>query len=554
MDSKTHPFYNQSIVFLSQNTESDRKDADMNPQITFIIADDEQNICTGLTNIILQCDPRFSLIGCAGNGTEALSMITMHQPDFAVMDIRMPGMDGLEVIQKSVDSSPDTCFLILSGYDDFTYAQKAIRYGAKGYFLKPLDVPAFCNEIMRLSQTLVSEITKRDLQQQQEREEQLMTERIHFLNSFLHGEITNTSHAHQSFADLFPFLKNIPSCIVIYQLDYDDSFGEQELLSGIKERTDLLLTAYPHFIWVQDSHHILIILNLTNPFELLSETIRKAVGRISASEGLKLYAGIGSTVSSLQNTPVSYASAVSALSYNLYDTGLQVYDSSVICTKTPDFAVTDIHPEQLSSYILKNDMNGIHSFCEHFFKSLFYVSFPPPDFVRGMCVYLIVNIQKEFSSAYPGSEQKLDFALALESIKQETSIRGLQEVMYNTFSCFSNVLRETDSIHQNDMILAIKQYIQDNLRKNITAKDIAAHVNLSESYITIYFKAKTGVNFRDYLLHQKMDYAKTLLRNPSSKVTEVAYLLGYQDYRSFSRAFKNCFNMSPAEFAEGLHE
>ena len=52
VDMKTHPIYNQSIVFPCQNTESDRKDADMNPQITFIIADDEQNICTGLTNII----------------------------------------------------------------------------------------------------------------------------------------------------------------------------------------------------------------------------------------------------------------------------------------------------------------------------------------------------------------------------------------------------------------------------------------------------------------------------------------------------------------------
>lgn len=526
----------------------------MKPQITFIIADDEQNIRTGLTNIISQCDTRFEITGIACNGAEALDLIAEQKPDFAILDIRMPKMDGLEVIQKANSISPETRFLILSGYDDFSYAQKAIRYGAKGYFLKPLDVPSFCSEITRLSHDLLSEQANRDMLQKKEAEEHLMNDRVNFLNSFLRGEITNTSRVHQFFSDTLPIMENASSCIVIYQLDYDDSYIEQEFLISSRDHIDMLMEAHAHFVWIQDSHHILTILNFGKSPENLSEMIRRTVMKLSVPEGLKIYAGIGNSVSSLYNTPVSYSSAISALSYNLYDTGLQVFDSTVICTKTPDFAVTDIHSDLLRNYILKNDIDSINSFCDEFFKSLFYVQFPPPDFVRGMCVYLIVNIQKEFSSHYPGSEQKLDFAVALESIKQETSIHGLQDALCNTFSCFSNVLRESDSIHQNDIVLAIKEYIHDNLSKNITAKDIATHVNLSESYITIYFKAKTGINFRDYLLHQKMDYAKTLLQNPSSKSTEVAYLLGYQDYRSFSRAFKNCFNMSPAEFTEGQRE
>lgn len=77
---------------------------------------------------------------------------------------------------------------------------------------------------------------------------------------------------------------------------------------------------------------------------------------------------------------------------------------------------------------------------------------------------------------------------------------------------------------------------------------MAAQVNLSEAYFTIYFKEKTGVNFRDYLLGARIDQAKRLLRSGAANISEVAYRTGYQDYRSFSRAFKHETGMTPSEY------
>ena len=110
--------------------------------VTLMIADDESFILRGLKEIVSDSDLPLKLIGTAGNGMDAFALLLSSSPDIAIMDIRMPGMDGLEVIRRARDAGLTTHFLILSGYNDFSYAQEAIRYNVHGYFLKPLNIQA----------------------------------------------------------------------------------------------------------------------------------------------------------------------------------------------------------------------------------------------------------------------------------------------------------------------------------------------------------------------------------------------------------------------------
>ncbi len=102
--------------------------------VTLMIADDESFILRGLKEIVSDSDLPLKLIGTAGNGMDAFALLLSSSPDIAIMDIRMPGMDGLEVIRRARDAGLTTHFLILSGYNDFSYAQEAIRYNVHGYF------------------------------------------------------------------------------------------------------------------------------------------------------------------------------------------------------------------------------------------------------------------------------------------------------------------------------------------------------------------------------------------------------------------------------------
>ena len=105
------------------------------------------------------------------------------------------------------------------------------------------------------------------------------------------------------------------------------------------------------------------------------------------------------------------------------------------------------------------------------------------------------------------------------------------------------------AVEEDDAIIReAKEFIHSHVGKRIKLEDIARHVHLSPSYFAIYFKNKTDVNLRDYLLSEKMEYARLALMNPGTSIRDVAYDVGYGDYRSFSRAFKNVHGITPSDF------
>lgn len=111
----------------------------MTPLYSLFLADDEPWIVEGLKASINWVDEGFELCGCAYNGPEAERMLTALRPDLALVDIRMPGLSGLEVIRRVKNACSDTRFVIVSGYAEFEYAREGIELSVAGYLLKPVD-------------------------------------------------------------------------------------------------------------------------------------------------------------------------------------------------------------------------------------------------------------------------------------------------------------------------------------------------------------------------------------------------------------------------------
>ena len=106
--------------------------------IKLLIADDEDVICKGVAKYLRLHTDRFSKIYEAENGEEALDVIYQKQPDMMILDVQMPIKSGLDVMREAAKAGIRPITVILSGYDEFTYAQKAIKFGAKEYLLKPV--------------------------------------------------------------------------------------------------------------------------------------------------------------------------------------------------------------------------------------------------------------------------------------------------------------------------------------------------------------------------------------------------------------------------------
>lgn len=126
--------------------------------IKLVIVDDEKMIREGLANTIPWSDLGVEVVGTAGNGQAALEIIKYKKPHIVLTDIRMPKMDGLQLLKTISEEYPKIKVVMLSGYDEFSYAQQAIKYGATDYILKPVNAEELQKLVKKLTQTYAEEV------------------------------------------------------------------------------------------------------------------------------------------------------------------------------------------------------------------------------------------------------------------------------------------------------------------------------------------------------------------------------------------------------------
>ncbi|MDD6223088.1 MAG: AraC family transcriptional regulator [Lachnospiraceae bacterium] len=183
---------------------------------------------------------------------------------------------------------------------------------------------------------------------------------------------------------------------------------------------------------------------------------------------------------------------------------------------------------------------------------------PAPNYLLGGCFSLCQRIDKEFSEWSHGDIQGLSTPRELYSLQSTDEILDwlirrfiyLSEYIDAVYGYGKKKNEQPEEKIQSDdplinnAVAWLKSHILDSPR----IEDVAKEVHLSPSYFAIYFKKKTGLNLRDYMLREKMEYARIALLKPDTQVTELALTLGYNDYRSFSRAFKNINGITPSDF------
>ena len=122
--------------------------------LNMMIVDDESIIRNGIKSSINWCEYGINICGEAADGIEALEKLKLLKPDIVIMDIRMPKLDGLKVCQEVIKEHPGLEIIILSGYDEFEYARKAIELGVSDYLLKPIGAEELVNKVVKLKEKI----------------------------------------------------------------------------------------------------------------------------------------------------------------------------------------------------------------------------------------------------------------------------------------------------------------------------------------------------------------------------------------------------------------
>lgn len=292
-------------------------------EFTAVLADDEYSVLEGVKTAIDWESLGIRIAALASNGHEALDAIIKYKPDLAIIDIRMPDLTGIQVIERCRNAGISTDFIILSGYDDFSYAKEAMRYGAKAYLLKPLNSTELTDEICRIfmERTSQSRHSTRRLYQEQFN--------FNFFNNLIDGKILESGIISRMLCDTQLPLSDSSCyvCAFIFEETLSSgtaSFSPDPVLKQLNQE----FAGEKCIFWKHDAKQLIGIFNTSSliPFHVALRCLKSL-----KNAGLSLpLIGVGDTVSGLMECSYSYNRALTALTYQLYDSSSHIFTYETI--------------------------------------------------------------------------------------------------------------------------------------------------------------------------------------------------------------------------------
>ena len=496
-----------------------------------LIVDDEPGIREGFRHIFDWDGLGLALIGTASSGEEALSIIREVSPDIVISDIVMQGISGLQLIQETRDAgNTDTQFILISGYNEFKYAQKAISLGVAAYILKPIDKAELEDALIRIRQKKLPGSSPVDIGILQRNARHL------FIQHLINGEIRSSREVAEGIQNFGVRLEDADSTAITIA----DRNGRT--LSGCRSALDYIKVNHAEAI--EDKGRTIIIINGSERVAL--HFTRQILEMLSKDGYGGFIAGVGSTVPSLADISSSYAQSIAAISYHAYWEDRRIFTGDDISKDRPALSTSSLDIDKLKDLITRSDIEGIKDYMGNFFQALLFAKTPPPSYVKGMLLFLMNGIERGIAEAEDIEMRQLEEArpdladpmLLMDEIR--SSVTGY-------FITISQALLPEARLSSDRIIRECRKYVQEHLYGRIAEDELASALGLSQPYLSAYFSRRTGETFRSYVNRIRNEEAKQLLAQGMS-IDEVSEKLGYSDYRSFHRIFKKMNGESPSQW------
>lgn len=529
-----------------------------------LIVDDERLVREDVKNIILEEDLPLELAGEAKNGQEALKLIEEKHPDIVITDIRMPLMDGIELIKSTRQSYGDIKFIIISGHAEFEYAREALSLGAMDYILKPIGNSDITRTVMRVCKE-IDKVKGVDSELRKNRELEIKNFNLN-TEKYLNDMIFNYEYKANSWADIAGMIPELDKEYYVLSIFHADQPGTLKPEFS-EEYYNLVRFDVSTILRELCSDKMILFNNLKDKTEMLvlhyasskADVIRKSnvfasicFMKINKGLNIAVTSGISNCYMGPENLPRCYKEAKYAINQrfingnnNIYrysegealykseyktperklhaiEIGLHHIDSS---SALPDIykAVKDIfscdgikaagavHVQMLFMDVIKTIMH----FCECHNINIF-------DFIDERVVY------GEIVGFFNSSADIEEYILTL-----------MRKVIESRKSKHSDIKQLAEEVGK---------YIEKHFHENISFTDVARQYRVNSTYLSRTFKNVMGKSLSIYLENVRIETAKILLEQTDRGIQDISISIGYTDYQYFHRVFKKSTSITPNEY------
>lgn len=492
--------------------------------------------------------------GEAPDGELALSTIEAEVPDILITDIKMPFMDGLELSRIVRARLPQTRIVILSGHDEFRYAQEAIQLGVTEYLLKPVSAQELLDALARIR-------TQIDEERQREKElrhlQNQIKENVNVLRQrFLVDLTTGRLSAPEAFdaaraleIDLVAhrYLAISVRCDVTVEMTH---LARLECYHCVRQRVaDLLAGNTDLLIFTKDVEEIGLLLKgetdnaVQQRAQLLANQIKAL---LQHEEALALAIGAGRPVERVAAIPQSFLDACDTARAQIRK--LAPIQGGITC---PPMRLLALDPTAVITFLRRGDAQSLDSFLTAHLSIIDGVdteSRAVIDFLATDVLVAIANIVQELGGTVGEViPERGELEPLLATIKNVDDLR----VCVQHFLTQALAYRDQHTNRARQLVEQAKQYIETHLTSDdLSLNTVAATVGWSSNHLSAVFSRETGVTFVEYLTRRRIDQAMTLLRTTTLSTSEIAYRVGYNNPRYFYAVFKKVIGQSPSEFRQ----
>ncbi len=527
-----------------------------------LIADDEKIVLDSIRFIIEKNFIDVVVIGTARSGREAIEKAETLKPDIIFMDIRMPGINGIEAIREIRARLNNVIFVILTACDQFDFAKEAVKLEVTEYLLKPVNREKIVKTIKKSIEIISSnrEKWKRELELKERLESVLPI----LENSFIYSMLFFKDHSREldSYRDILELDEEGGYIITV-------KFGETKSGGNVGNRVGMNVRSQDFYhsfrdIFKSKCKCLIGPLMLNRIFVFIPVSVKEdesamkleavsiaeyVYNSLAEKAGVELFIGIGRVYCTLKNISRSYEESLRAVNFLAGSGFIHIMDVPTEAGSLSEY------PQEKEKLLLDKAATGDTEVCIQAFNQIYdwlFKEYPSsPRVIKIKLLELMVLIQRLGCNYKIEGEEYLkigDYVEELLSIENPIELKvWCRERIEHVAQRISGT-KETRV--NSSLILKAIQFIKEHYRSEITLEDISREVNISSHYFSKLFKDEVGENFIDYVTSMRIQKSKELLMENQLSIKEISFEIGYGDPNYFSRIFKKVVGISPTEYKE----
>lgn len=531
--------------------------------IKVMVVDDEYHIREGICQSIPWSELSLQLVAVAENGNLAWELYIKNTPDIILLDINMPGIDGLELAQQIREKSNLTQIIFLTGYNDFPKLKKAISIQAFDYLLKPASFSELITALKKAMNVIQSQLNQHEyienLEIQVRDYNGLVSDQL--LLDIIHQRKPIKEAVNLLIKQGTPFDIKSPLAILVSEIDEIEKYMNRTsqrdrqlyLYAYRKLAQEVLELKVPQcgYVISDNPGKLIVVISFTVKVDkkvMIMNIAKELQEAFMKFLKMSVSIGISNAINHAADLHIAVQEANKAINYrSLAGQGLIIPFSIVEpgTTYVKQMLGKELY---LLNELRSGNNNVVMNILTEWILDLIKLPFNEAKLTAAQLIVFVKRLENEVGLEMAIRELDNPFVQLSQFQTMDSMVSFITQYILHV----GKIINSSKEAPNMKIIEQAKEWIRNHITEEVSLVNLSKYLHLSPNYLSSLFKQSTGETFSEFTNRVRFERVKELLMNRQLKIQEISEIIGFTDSNYFSIAFKKKFGLTPTEYRQRM--